>query len=240
MSGLACWHKLAPCARSSCMNGTSLLLGTALLSAALVGTISNLAKDGGSAAQSAAPNVDFVYRLGQTTLDEARAYWSQNGMKIVGAGHLALGGGSGMDGAGRVSAEKVLLVDVSGVDFEGISNARFGFFDNTLYRIQATLTPISLKGSTATSYTDEQMKALGIALRKKYGAPSREQRTLLADKKLGNDVLIWNLPTGKLTLTAIAINGSLILSDEKMEADVRTYIKDYCKSINTPGHIICW
>jgi hypothetical protein len=134
----------------------------------------------------------------------------------------------------------VLLVDVSGVDFEGISNARFGFYDNTLYRIQATLTPISLKGSTARSYTDEQMKALGIALRKKYGAPSREQRTLLADKKSGNDVLIWNLPTGKLTLTAIAINGSLILSDEKMEADVRTYIKGYCKSINTPGHIVCW
>ena len=73
---------------------------------------------------------------------EARAYWGQNGMKIVGAGHLALGGGSGMDGAAKVSAEKVLLVDVSGIDFEGFSNARFGFYDNTLYRIQATLTPI--------------------------------------------------------------------------------------------------
>ena len=184
--------------------------------------------------------MDFVYRLGHTTLDEARAYWLQNGMKIVGAGHLALGGGSGMDGAGKVSAEKVLLVDVSGVDFEGISNARFGFYDNTLYRIQAALTPISRKGSTTRSYTDEEMKALSIALRKKYGAPSREQRTMFADKKSGNDVLIWNLPTGKLTLTAIAINGSLILSDEKMEADVRTYIKGYCKSINTPGHIVCW
>jgi hypothetical protein len=222
------------------MNGTSFLLGTALLSVAIVGATSNLTQDAGSTAQSAAPNVDFVYRLGHTTLGEARAYWSQNGMKIVGAGHMALGGGSGMDRAGRISAEKVLLVDVSGVDFEGISNVRFGFYDNTLYRIQATLTPISLKGSTARSYTDEQMKALGIALRKKYGAPSREQRTLFADKKSGNDLLIWNLPTGKLTLTAVAINGSLILSDEKLEADVRTYIKDYCKSINTPGHIVCW
>jgi hypothetical protein len=135
-------------------------MGTALLTAALAGTTSNLAQDGGPTAQSAAPNAGFVYRLGHTTLDEARAYWSQNGMKIVGAGHLALGGGSGMDGAGRVSAEKVLLVDVSGVDFEGISNARFGFYDNTLYRIQATLTPISLKGSNTTHYTDEQMKAL--------------------------------------------------------------------------------
>jgi hypothetical protein len=222
------------------MNGTSFLLGTALLSVALFGTTSNFAQDGSSTAQSAAPNVDFVYRLGHTTLDEARAYWSQKGMKVLGAGHLALGGGSGMDGAGRVSAQKVLLVDVSGVDFEGISNARFGFYDNTLYRIQAMLTPISLKGSSVKSYTDEEIKELGIALRKKYGAPSREQRTMLADKKSGNDVLIWNLPTGKLTLTAIAINGSLILSDEKMEADVKTYIKDYCKSINTPGHIVCW
>jgi len=222
------------------LNRTSLLLGTALLTAALAGTTSNLAQNGGPTAQSAPPNAGFVYRLGHTTLDEARAYWSQNGMKIVGAGHLALGGGSGMDGAGRVSAEKVLLVDVSGVDFEGISNARFGFYDNTLYRIQATLTPISLKGSSTTRYTDEQMKALGTALRKKYGPPSREQRALFADKKSGNDVLIWNLPAGKLTLTATAINGSLILSNEKMEADVKTYIKDYCKSINTPGHIVCW
>ena len=222
------------------MNRTSLLLGTALLSATLFGTTSNLAEEGGSTAQSAPPKVEIVYRLGQTTLDEARAYWSQNGIKILGAGHMALGGGSGMDGAGRVSAEKVLLVDVSGVDFEGISNARFGFYDNTLYRIQATLTPISRKGSTTRSYTDEEMKSLGVALRKKYGAPSREQRTMFANKKSGNDVLIWNLPTGKLTLTAIAINGSLILSDEKLEADVRTYIKDYCKSINTPGHIVCW
>lgn len=222
------------------MNGTALLLGTGLLSATLVGATSNLAQDGGLTAQSAAPKVDSAYRLGHTTLDEARAYWSQNGMKIIGAGHLALGGGSGMDRAGRLSAEKVLLLDVSGVDFEGISSARFGFYDNTLYRIQATLTPISLKSSSVKSYSDEEMKALGIALRNKYGAPSREQRTLFADKKSGNDVLIWNLPTGKLTLTAIAINGSLILSDEKMEADVRTYIKDYCKSINTPGHIVCW
>ena len=222
------------------MNGTSFLLGIALLSAALVGTTSNLAQEDGSTAQSTAPHVDFVYRLGHTTLDEARAYWSQSGMKIVGAGHQALGGGSGMDRAGRVSAEKVLLVDVSGVDFEGISEARFGFYDNTLYRIQATLTPISPKGSNARIYTDEQMRALGMALRKKYGTPSQEQRTLFADKKSGNDVLIWKLPEGKLTLTAIAINGSLILSDEKMEADVRTYIKDYCKSINTPGHIVCW
>ena len=222
------------------MNRTSLLLGTALLTAALAGTTSSMAQDGGPSGQSAAPNASFVYRLGHTTLDEARTYWSQNGVKIVGAGHLALGGGSGMDGAGRVSAEKVMLVDVSGVDFEGISDARFGFYDNTLYRIQATLTPISLKGSSTTRYTDEQMKALGTALRKKYGAPSREQRTLFADKKSGNDVLIWNLPGGKLTLMAIAINGSLILSNEKMEADVKTYVKDYCKSINTPGHIVCW
>jgi hypothetical protein len=222
------------------MNRTSLLMGTALLSAAFIGTTSNLAQDSGSTAQSASPKVDFAYRLGHTTLDEARAHWSQNGMKVVGAGHMALGGGSGMDRVGKVSAEKVLLVDVSGVDFEGISNARFGFYDNMLYRIQATLTPILLKGSTTRSYTDEEMKALGIALRKKYGTPSREQRTMFADKKSGNDVLIWNLPTGKLTLTAIAINGSLILSDEKMEADVRGYIKSYCKTINTPGHIVCW
>ena len=30
------------------------------------------------------------------------------------------------------------------------------------------------------------------------------------------------------------------LSPHLLAADVKTYIKDYCKSINTPGHIVCW
>jgi hypothetical protein len=190
--------------------------------------------------QAAGQSRAFSYRLGETTLDAARAYWAQNGMKIVGSGHMALGTGSGVDRLGKVSADRVLLVDVSGVDFEGLSTARFGFFDDRLYRIQASLASIPLNGAKSTNYSEDQLKALGAKLKAKYGKPSAEQRTLLADKKSGPDVLIWKLPDGTLTLNANALYGSLILANEKVEADIKAYVKAYCKTVNTPGHITCW
>jgi hypothetical protein len=189
---------------------------------------------------AAAERPGFAYQLGRTTLDAAREYWSHNGMNILRAGHMALGTGSGVDGLGKVSAERVVLVDVSGVDFEGLSTARFGFYENKLYRIQASLALLPLNGAGATAYTEDQLKALGATLRKKYGAPSEEHRTLFADKHSGNDVLIWKLPEGELTLTENVLNGGLILSNKEMEAEVRLYVKEYCKSVNTKGRTICW
>ena len=86
--------------------------------------------------------MDFVYRLGHTTLDEARAYWSQNGMKIVGAGHLAVGGGSAMDRAGKVSAEKVLLVDVFTTSHDQVINpAPYGLTNVTDNRVGGAIVP---------------------------------------------------------------------------------------------------
>jgi hypothetical protein len=190
-----------------------------------------------SAAPSQSPA--FTYQLGETTLDAARVYWSQNGMKILRAGHMALGTGSGVEGQGKVAAEKVLLVDVAGVDFEGLTMARFGFFDNKLYRIQASLAS-ALNSANSANLSEVQLKALAVTLRTKYGKPSQELRSLLADKASGPDLLVWKLPEGKLTLNANAINGSLILSNEKMETDIKTYIKAYCETVNTPGHITCW
>lgn len=185
------------------------------------------------------PRPAFVYQLGQTTLDAARAYWSQSGVKILRSGHMALGAGSGVDGLGKVSADKVLLVDVSGVDFEGLSTARFGFYENKLYRIQASLAS-ALNGASSANYTPEQIKALGVQLRKKYGAPSGQARTLYAGKTSAADVLTWTLPDGKLTLTNNPLNGSLILSNAKTEADIRAYVKAYCKTVNTKDRITCW
>jgi hypothetical protein len=191
--------------------------------------------------QSPAPGQTsgFNYQLGETTFDAARAYWSQNGMKLLRAGHMALGSGSGVEGKGKVSAERVLLVDVSGVDFEGLSTARFGFFDNKLYRIQASLASV-LNTAMSANLSDDQLKALAAKIRAKYGKPTQEIRTLMADNASGPDVLVWKLPDGKLTLNTNAINGSLILSNEKMEADIKTYVKAYCETVNTPGHITCW
>ena len=191
------------------------------------------------AAAAPGQNAAFNYQLGETTLDAARAYWSQNGMKILRAGHMALGTGSGVEGKGKVAAEKVLLVDVAGVDFEGLTTARFGFFDNKLYRIQASLVS-ALNSAMSANLSEDQLKTLTAKLRAKYGKPSQELRTLMADKASGPDVLVWKLPDGKLTLNTNVINGSLILSNEMMEAEIKTYVKAYCETINTPGHITCW
>ena len=189
--------------------------------------------------EASAQSSTFTYQLGETTLDAARAYWSQSGMKILRAGHMALGTGSGVEGKGKVAAEKVLLVDVAGVDFEGLTTARFGFFDGKLYRIQASLASV-LNAASSANLSEDQMKSLAAKLKTKYGKPSQELRTLMADKASGPDVLVWKLPDGKLTLNANVINGSLILSNEMMEADIKTYVKAYCETINTPGHITCW
>jgi hypothetical protein len=210
-----------------------------LLAAGLAAGSQGFAQDVPAAAPATVPRAAFAYQLGQTTLDAARDYWSRNGVKVLRSGHMALGTGSGIDGLGKVSAEKVLLVDVSGVDFEGLSTARFGFFENKLYRIQASLAS-PLNRASSANLTDEQIKALGVKLRKKYGATSEEHRSLYASKTSGNDVLVWKLPDGKLTLTANPLGGALILSNEKMEADIKAYVKAYCKTINTPGHITCW
>jgi len=181
----------------------------------------------------------FNYQLGETTLDAARAYWSQNGVKILRAGHMALGTGSGVEGKGKVAAEKVVLVDVAGVDFEGLTTARFGFFDNRLYRIQASLAS-ALNSAMSANLSADQLKALTAKLKAKYGKPSQEIRTLMSDEASGPDVLVWTLPDGKLTLNTSAINASLILSNEKMETDIKAYVKAYCETVNTPGHITCW
>ena len=222
------------------MSRTHRLFGGLLLAAALAAAAPGLAQTAPEASSPAPPpGAPFAYRLGQTTLDAARAYWSQSGVKILRSGRLALGGGKGVDGAARVSADKVLLVDVSGVDFEGLPAARFGFYEDRLYRIQASLAS-PLNAAASASYTPEQIKALGAQLRKKYGAPSAQVSTLYADKKSGPDVLVWTLPDGKLTLTNNPINGSLIFSNEKMEADIKAYVKAYCKTVNTKDKITCW
>ena len=196
---------------------------------------------GQPAQTSVAPgqNSPFSYRLGETTFDAARTYWSQNGIRILRAGHMALGTGSGVEGKGKVAAEKVLLVDVVGVDFEGLTTARFGFFDSKLYRIQASLVS-ALNSAMSANLSEDQVKALAAKLRAKYGKPSQELRTLMADKASGPDVLVWKLPDGKLTLNTNVINGSLIFSNEKMETDIKAYVKAYCETVNTPGLITCW
>jgi len=182
----------------------------------------------------------FRYVLGQTTLSEAMNYWRASGAHVLRAGHLALGTGSGMDGVGKTSAEKVVLADIAGIDFEGITSARFAFYEQKLYRIQALLRPGLLNAKTDITYDDAQLTALEGRLRREYGPPGEQRRSLFVKKSDAPDVLSWKVDGNSLRFVSNPVNGSLILSNEETEASIRKYVKEYCKTVNTPGHIICW
>lgn len=193
-------------------------------------------------APAASARAPFTYALGQTTLDEARQYWSRSGATVLGGGHLAMGGGKGMDGMSKTSLDKVLLVDVSGADYEGISIVRFGFYENRLYRIQAALRSglrIQKKGPVQ-EYTADELAALEARLRKEYGAPGEARRTLFADKGQKNDLLVWRINGNKLSFESNSATPTLVLSNDRMEAQVQKDAKEYCKTVNTKEHIVCW
>ena len=192
-----------------------------------------------ASAQSGTPPV-FQYVIGQTTLSQATAFWRANGARVLGAGHMALGTGKGIDGVSKTSAEKVILVDVADIDFEGISVARFGFYENKLYRIQATLRPGLFNAKTSVSYTEGQLSALEGRLRSEHGQPTQHQRSAFAKKGAGDDLLTWKVDGNSLLFVSNMINGSLVLTNEDTEASIRKYVKEYCKTVNTPGHIVCW
>jgi hypothetical protein len=212
----------------------ALLLLLALLAHAAV------AQTGGDASAHSDTPPAFKYVIGQTTLSQATEYWRASGAHVLGAGHMALGTGSGLDRVSKTSAEKVILVDVADIDFEGISSARFGFYENKLYRIQAMLRPGLLNAKTNVTYTEGQLSTLEGRLRSEHGQPTQHQRSLFAKKGAGDDVLTWKLDGNSLLFVSNMVNGSLVLTNEDTEASIRKYVKEYCKTVNTPGHIVCW
>ena len=54
------------------------------------------------------------------------------------------------------------------------------------------------------------------------------------------DIIVWKVDGNSLRLVLNVMNAGLSLVDEKTEAAVREYRKQYCKTVNTKGHIICW
>jgi hypothetical protein len=152
---------------------------------------------------------------------------------------MALGSGSGADQVSKLSFDRVVLVDVAGIDFEGLTSARFGFYEDKLYRIQATFGLPGLMRNDLPN-TKEQVKALEARLRQKYGKPAEEHRSMLVGKNEGPDILIWKLSAGTLQFNSNLLNGSLVLFSEDAETTIREQAKEYCKTVNTPGHITCW
>lgn len=179
--------------------------------------------------QSAAK--DSNYLLLTTTLPEAIEYWRSRGMNTVQWGHLALG-------SGHVPADKIVLVDVVGADFEGMSYARFYFYDNKLYRIQAPFRSGPPFSVNPESYSGDEIIKLEAMLIRKHGNPLL-YRSYFSSKDQKKDVMVWNIDRNKLTLLTNPEAGGLIFANEKAEADVKSYIKSYCRQFNTHG-AICW
>ena len=135
----------------------------------------------------------------------------------------------------------MILVDVTGIDFEGIPAARFGFYEGTLYRIQVRLRSMMRaprSDSTDQDFTEEQLAALEARLRQEHGRPSATHRTIFVHKGEGDDALVWKIDGNSLTY--VKSLKSLVLSSEKTEVSIRKYVKAYCKTVNTRTRIVCW
>ena len=182
--------------------------------------------------------VNFHYVPGKTTEQEAIEYWQQSGAQVLSKGHLALGTGKGVDNMSEAYHKDVDLMDVQGVDFEGLPKARFVFYKGTLYSIQVPLR-ISLRKGETQPYTDEQIAQLRRRLEVSHGQPRERQKTIFADGK-EPDLLIWHLGGPTLRLQTSSITAILVYADPKIEQQVKKSIPAVCKEFNTKERIICW
>lgn len=173
--------------------------------------------------------------ISKTTLAEAREMWTAGNASTVGEGHLAIGGGNGMDGLSTVGLEQVLLVTVDGVDFEALPVARYAFVDEVLYGISAQLRNKFSKHKTPfKELTDEEIAQLEQTLRRKYGKP-RGLKDLAAGKE--PNILVWDLRENEMTLTKSHLSGyQLTLQNKALVKKVDAYKKTECKKHRQKGN----
>lgn len=184
--------------------------------------------------------VPLEYRLARTTREEAVAYWQASGASLIGRGYLALGTGSGGDNLAKALDRDVELVDVSGVDFEGMNTARFIFNKGVLYGIQADMASLlNQRSPVMMKYSAEEIDTVEKRLRSKYGKP-RQINSILTGIGKKPDILIWKLGGSTLSFVSNSMNATVRLIHEKTEADVQKRRKEVCKEFNTRDRIICW
>ncbi len=187
-----------------------------------------------------APLTSISYVPGQTQAETIFAYWQTQQVKILGRGYLALGSGSGLDNVSKAYDKNVELIDVTGVDFEGLQTARFLFHKGVLFGVQSRLkTPFKDKKPQDLNLTADELDALEKTLIKKYGKPNNSQRSLAADGKKP-DILSWNLKDNRLIFSANSLAASLILTNPAIEKEIEKNRKNVCKEFNTKEKIICW
>jgi hypothetical protein len=172
--------------------------------------------------------------IGKTTLTAAREMWSATNASTLSEGHLAIGGGNGIDGMSKVGLEQVLLVTETGVDFESLPVARYAFVDEVLYAISAQLRkPYTKEKPLFKELSDEELVQLEQALTRKYGKP-RALKDLMAGKK--PNVFIWDLRENEMVLTQSSYSGyNLTVRNKALVKKVDAYTKAECKKHRQKG-----
>jgi hypothetical protein len=171
--------------------------------------------------------------IGKTSLTEAREMWQNSGAVVVSEGHLAIGGGSGVDGLSTVGLDQVLLVTVDGVDFESLPVARYAFVDEVLYAMSAQLNNLYKKKMAFKEMSDADVTQLLQTLTTKYGKP-RALRDIFAGKK--PNTFVWDLRDREMVLTAgSAINHQLSVRNKALQKKVDAYTKAECKKHRQKG-----
>ncbi len=118
-----------------------LILVTALLSACLIVQAQEQQNS-----EQIAPVTQMSYLPGHTQAEEIFRYWQEHQVQVIARGYLALGSGSGVDNGSKAYDKNVELIDVTGVDFEGLHTARSMFYKGVLYCVQSRLkTPYKVK-----------------------------------------------------------------------------------------------
>lgn len=164
--------------------------------------------------------------IGKTTLPEAREMWLGSGATVVGEGHLAIGGGNGVDGLSTVGLEQVLLVTVDGVEFESLPVARYAFVDDVLYAITAQLYNGTKKKMAFKDLSKDEIAQLQETLTRKYGKP-RALKDLFATKP---NIFVWDRGANEMVMTVNAISGyNLSLKNKALVKKVEAYTKTECK-----------
>ena len=81
----------------------------------------------------------FIYVPGKSDFEEIYQFWQESQTNILAQGYLALGNPGFIDFGRRAYDKSVELFDVDGVDFEGLTKARFMFYKGKLYGMQVRL-----------------------------------------------------------------------------------------------------
>jgi len=176
----------------------------------------------------------FGLTLGKASLPEAEAKWAEEGAVVTNRGYAAIGAGSGINGLAKSSAEKILLVDIDAVDFEGKRPARFVFFDGVLFSVQTVLKPLLNKGTNVQNLSEQEVSDLETQIRQRYGAPNHELRDMTAGKK--PNVLIWDFGQNTLTLTIGTLAGStLSYTNTALAKKANDYKEKATRSLRVQG-----